>query len=66
MMIANRTGGTVYVTVKFDNRYGKGVIGPDQYQRNVPIEEYLRFFPGATILYRVLKYEGGKADADAQ
>lgn len=64
MLIADLTGGSVYVTVNFDKRYGRGEIKPGQYQRNEPIENYLRFFPDASILYRVLTYEGRSDNAN--
>lgn len=64
MQIADLTGGSVYVTVYFDKRYSPGEIKPGQYQRHEPIENYLRFFPEATILYRVLTYEGRSGNAN--
>lgn len=43
-------GGTAYITVYEGNRSGEGrQTGPDQYQRNAPLRDYLRFFPGAVI-----------------
>lgn len=48
--ITKATGGTGYVTVYEGNRSGAGrQTGTDQYQRNEPLRNYLRFFPGAVI-----------------
>ena len=48
--IATASGGTGYVTVYEGNRSGIGrQTGPDQYQRNEPLRNYLRFFRNATI-----------------
>lgn len=48
--IATTTGGTAYVTVYEGDRSGVGrQTGRDQYQRNEPLREYLRFFHNATI-----------------
>ena len=48
--IIRATGGTGYVTVYEGDRSGIGrQTGPDQYQRNEPLRNYLRFFPGAVI-----------------
>lgn len=44
------SGGTGYITVYEGNRSGTGrQTGPDQYQRNEPLREYLKYFPGAEI-----------------
>lgn len=44
--IAWSTGGSVYVTVYEGNRSGIGCqTGPDQYQRNESLREYLKYFP---------------------
>lgn len=48
--IVNATGGIGYVTVYEGNRSGSGrVTGKDQYQRNEPLRNYLRFFPSGKI-----------------
>lgn len=48
--IVTETGGIGYVTVYEGDRSGTGrKTGPDQYQRNAPIREYLKYFPGARI-----------------
>lgn len=48
--IATTTGGTGYVTVYEGNRSGIGrQTGKDQYQRNEPLRDYLRFFHNATV-----------------
>lgn len=55
--IANRiqdivqcSGGTAYITVYAGDRSGIGrQTGPDQWQRNEPLRNYLRFFRSATI-----------------
>lgn len=48
--IVERTGGTGYITVYEGDRSGTGrQTGPDQYQRNQPLREYLKFFRNATI-----------------
>jgi len=48
--IVTATGGTGFVTVYDGNRSGIGRrTGPDQYQRNEPLRNYLRFFRSATI-----------------
>lgn len=40
-----KTGGTAYVTVYEGNRSGTGrQTGPDQYQRNQPLRDYLPYF----------------------
>ena len=57
MTIAQRTGGAVYVTVYAGNNSGEGhQTGPDQYQRNQPLREYLQFFPGAEIKRGMIVY----------
>ena len=48
--IVRDTGGTGYVTVYAGDRSGIGrQTGPDQYQRNQPLSDYLKYFPGAEI-----------------
>ena len=48
--IATTTGGTGYVTVYEGDRSCNGrQTGKDQYQRNAPLRDYLRFFHNATI-----------------
>lgn len=48
--IIRATGCTGYVTVYEGDRSGTGrQTGIDQYQRNEPLRNYLRFFPGAVI-----------------
>lgn len=48
--ITTMSGGTGYVTVYEGNRSGTGrQTGPDQYQRNAPLRDYLRFFRSAVI-----------------
>lgn len=48
--ITTASGGTGYVTVYEGNRSGTGKqTGPDQYQRNEPLRNYLRYFRNATI-----------------
>jgi len=43
--ICARTGGTAYITVYEGNRSGIGCqTGPDQYQRNEPLRDYLKYF----------------------
>ena len=50
LYITKHTGGTAYITVYEGNRSGSGrQTGPDQYQRNQPLREYLKYFPGAQI-----------------
>lgn len=46
MQAVYHTGGTAYITVYAGDRSGVGrQTGPDQYQRNEPLQDYLRFFP---------------------
>ena len=48
--ITTATGGTGFVTVYEGNRSGTGrQTGTDQYQRNEPLRNYLRFFRNARI-----------------
>jgi len=48
--IAWNTGGKMFVTVYEGDRSGIGrQTGPDQYQRNAPLREYLKYFPIAEI-----------------
>ena len=48
--ITTESGGTGYVTVYEGNRSGTGrQTGADQYQRNEPLRNYLRFFRDARI-----------------
>lgn len=45
-----RGGGCAYITVYEGDKTGRGrQTGPDQYQRNERLRDYLRFFPGAEI-----------------
>lgn len=58
--IATATGGTAYVTVYEGDRSGVGrQTGRDQYQRNEPLREYLRFFHNATIRNGMIIVNGG-------
>lgn len=57
-----RDGGTAYITVYEGDRSGQGrQTGPDQYQRNQPLRDYLRFFPGADIRRGMIVWKGGAA-----
>ena len=48
--IVTATGGTGYITVYEGNKSGIGrQTGPDQYQRNEPIKDYLKYFSHATV-----------------
>lgn len=48
--ICSDTGGTAYITVYEGDRSGTGRrTGPDQYQRNEPLRNYLRFFRNASV-----------------
>ena len=48
--IAEQTGGTAYITVYEGDRSGIGrQTGRDQYQRNEPLRNYLKFFRNATV-----------------
>lgn len=48
--VVSETGGTAYITVYEGDRTGVGrQTGKDQYQRNEPLRNYLRFFHNATI-----------------
>jgi len=48
--VTETTGGTAYITVYEGDRSGIGrQTGPDQYQRNEPLRNYLRFFRNATV-----------------
>lgn len=48
--IAVKTGGTAFVTVYEGDKSGTGrQTGKDQYQRNEPLRDYLRFFHNASI-----------------
>lgn len=48
--IVTTAGGTGYITVYEGNRSGIGKqTGKDQYQRNEPLRNYLRFFRNATV-----------------
>jgi hypothetical protein len=58
--IATTTGGTGYVTVYEGNSSGIGrQTGRDQYQRNEPLRDYLRFFHNATIRNGMIIVNGG-------
>jgi len=62
--IIDASGGTAYVTAYAGNRSGIGQqTGPDQYQRNAPLRDYLRFFPGAAIENGVIVVRSGEARA---
>ena len=48
--IVTETGGIGYVTVYEGDRSGTGrKTGPDQYQRNAPLRDYLKYFPDSRI-----------------
>lgn len=48
--IVSRSGGTAYITVYEGDRTGNGrQTGSDQYQRNAPLRDYLRFFRNGKI-----------------
>lgn len=48
--ITTASGGRAFITVYEGNRSGIGKqTGPDQFQRNAPLRDYLRFFRNATI-----------------
>ena len=48
--ITTASGGMAFITVYEGNRSGIGKqTGPDQFQRNEPLRNYLRFFRNATI-----------------
>lgn len=52
-------GGMAYITVYEGDRTGAGrQTGPDQWQRNAPVRDYLRFFPGAKIVRGVIVWGG--------
>lgn len=58
--IATTTGGTAYVTVYEGDRSCVGrPTGRDQYQRNAPLRDYLRFFHNATIKNGMIIIKGG-------
>lgn len=53
--IARSTGGTAYITVYEGDRSGIGRrTGPDQYQRNQPLEYYVRFFESGSIQHGMI------------
>ena len=54
-----RTGGAAYITVYEGDRTGKGRrTGPDQWQRNEPLRDYLPLFDGASrMLYYGKTYQ---------
>ena len=57
--IVNKTGGTGYITVYEGDRTGNGrQTGPDQYQRNEPLRNYLKWFNNATIKNNVIIVKG--------
>ena len=57
--IATTTGGTAYITVYEGNRSGIGrQTGKDQYQRNEPLRDYLRFFHNATVQKNMIIVKG--------
>ena len=48
--LVHRTGGTAYITVYEGDKTGNGrQTGPDQYQRNQPLREYLKYFRRGTV-----------------
>ena len=58
--IVTKTGGTAYITVYEGDRSGVGrQTGRDQYQRNEPLREYLRFFHHATVKNGMIIVKGG-------
>ena len=58
--IIEKTGGTAYITVYEGNRSGIGrQTGADQYQRNEPLRNYLRYFRNATIHNGMIIIKGG-------
>jgi len=58
--ITSATGGTGYVTVYEGDRSCVGrQTGKDQYQRNAPLSDYLRFFHHATIQNGMIITKGG-------
>ena len=58
--IVTTTGGTGYITVYEGDRSGTGrQTGRDQYQRNAPLRDYLRFFHSATIHHGMIIIKGG-------
>lgn len=53
------TGGTGYITVYEGDKSGTGRrTGPDQYQRNEPLRDYLKWFNNATIKNNVIIVKG--------
>lgn len=53
--IATVTGGHAFVTVYEGDRSGVGrQTGHDQYQRNEPLRDYLRFFHNATVKHGMI------------
>lgn len=53
--IAHATGGTAYITVYEGDRSGVGrKTGPDQYQRNQPLEYYTRFADRGSIQHGMI------------
>ena len=58
--IVSKTGGTGYVTVYEGDRSGAGRrTGSDQYQRNEPLRNYLKYFRNATIKNGMIIVKGG-------
>ena len=58
--VVSTTGGIGYVTVYEGDRSGIGrQTGRDQYQRNAPLRDYLRFFRRATISQGMIIVKGG-------
>lgn len=58
--IVTTTGGTGFVTVYEGDRSSTGrQTGRDQYQRNAPLWDYLRFFHNATIKNNMIIIKGG-------
>lgn len=53
--VVEATGGTAYITVYEGDRSGVGrQTGVDQYQRNEPLRDYLRFFHNAVIRHGMI------------
>ena len=57
--IVEQTGGTGYVTVYDGDRSGVGrQTGHDQYQRNEPLRNYLKYFRNATVKNNMIIVRG--------
>ena len=58
--IVTATGGTAFITVYEGDRSNVGrQTGKDSYQRNAPLQDYLRFFHNATISHGMIIVKGG-------